>query len=389
MAPGNAGMSEAIVHAQVNPNNPEAVINLCKQISIDLVIVGPEAYLERGIADHLTAHGISVFGPSQMGARLESSKVFAKEFMLRNKIPTARASIVRSKTETLEAAKQFNSPYVLKVDGLASGKGVFICSSLNELQDRAQEVFENKTLGSAGAQALVEDKLDGYEISFLVLTNGKDFEPLPLAQDHKRLKDGNAGPNTGGMGAICPINLPSSDYNKIIESVIRPTMAALYKERINFNGVLYFGIMMTDQGPKVLEFNARFGDPEAQVILPLLEGEWVDVFMEVAKGQIPKLKWRQLHSCCIVMASPGYPDSPNKGVVMRGNLFEDTPSSYFLHAATALAENAWTTNGGRVLNAVGLGSSLKEAVSHAYKQVEKVRWEGMQFRKDIGNQFLS
>ncbi len=383
--PGSDGISTlAICHAG-SPNDFETIVNICLKNEIDYVMVGPEDPLVAGLADRLRERGILVVGPSQEAAQLEGSKIFAKKFMVDAKIPTAPFDVVTSVAQTLEAAKKYEPPYIFKADGLAAGKGVFICQTLKELEGAATDVFDKKILGAAGEKALLEANLPGWELSFLILTNGKQWEALPLAQDHKRLGDGDKGPNTGGMGTIAPLKIADDLRERIVKEVINPSVSMLSEKNMIYRGVLFIGLMITPQGPSVLEYNIRFGDPETQVILPLLEGNWARVLQKLSQGHLEKLKWKNLHSCCVVMAAPGYPQNAEKGVELKGDLKFETNSSYFLHAGTKRSSDyTWVTNGGRVLCSLGLGSNRGEAIAQAYRQSEKVHWNGLQMRKDIG-----
>jgi phosphoribosylamine--glycine ligase len=359
-------------------------VKLAQALQPDCVVIGPEVPLAEGLADQLRGNGFQVFGPSQAAAQLESSKVFAKRFMVQAKVPTAAFEEVASVEQTLAAAQRFSPPFVLKADGLAAGKGVFICDTREELKAAARALFEEKTLGEAGHRALLEEFQPGYELSYLVLTNGATFAPMPLAQDHKRLLSGNRGPNTGGMGTVAPMMITEELQQQIHRTIVEPSVRQLQKDQLFYRGVLFIGLMITAKGPMVLEYNVRFGDPETQVVLPLLNGDWAEVFLAVAKGEVPRLEWRSQSVACIVMAAEGYPDQPKKGVPIQGDLEFTTPQSYFLQAGTALTGHQICTNGGRVLNAIGLGSNLSEALKAAYDQTKKVCWPGMQMRDDIG-----
>lgn len=388
VVPGSAGMQrDALCHSMELAAEP--LIALCRSHAIDLVVIGPETPLVEGLADALRQQGIAVFGPSKEAAQLEGSKVFSKEFMRRHSVQTAGSTVVTSVAQTLHAASTMMPPFVLKADGLAAGKGVFICQSFEELKLSAIELFESQTLGVAGHQALLEEFLKGFEVSFLVLTNGQgDFEPLVLAQDHKRLQNGDQGPNTGGMGAIAPLHLDESTYQQILAEAVVPSIQGLVRDGLDFRGVLYIGVMVTPHGPRVLEYNVRFGDPEAQVILPLLEGDWGLVLKQVAEGQVPRLAWRPTYAATVVMAAPGYPgklDLDGAKTQISGDVFYESPMSYFIHCATSVsADNVWRIKGGRVLNAVGLGTTLNEALKNAYNQASHVNWRGLQKRTDIG-----
>lgn len=388
--PGSAGMAlDAHCH-DLAWENFDLVHQLIQREAIDLVVVGPEVPLAGGLSDALRAKGVLVFGPSREAAQLESSKIYSKEFMVEAGVATARFEVVASVEETKAAAARFKPPFVLKADGLAAGKGVFICKTEDELMAAAHSLFVEHSLGEAGARALMEEFQPGYEISYLILTNGEDFEPLVLAQDHKRLLDGDEGPNTGGMGVVAPVAIDESLRGRIDSEVIDKVVAHLSRRGLLYRGILYVGLMITENGPSVLEFNVRFGDPEAQALLPLLDGDWGQVFKTVAEGTaVPELQWRELASACIVLAAEGYPDHPVRGVKIEGleatSASGPDQTSYFLHAGTQKdAEKGWVTAGGRVLNAVGLGANLREAIDQAYRQAEKAKWHGRQMRHDVG-----
>ncbi|NCN40791.1 phosphoribosylamine--glycine ligase [bacterium] len=386
--PGSDGMSgEALCH-KIDPMDFSAVGSLLERIPFDLAIIGPEAYLDKGLADFLRDKSIPVVGPNQMGARLESSKLFAKKYMVENGVPTARFFEVTSVEMTTEKAREFKAPYVLKADGLAAGKGVFICSTIEELQEKADLIFNKKTFGGSGKSALLEEFQEGYELSCLLLTNGSEYEMLPLMQDHKRLLDQGKGPNTGGMGVAGPLPKDEKLFDVLHKKVAQPTVKGLSRMGLDFRGVVFVGVMMTKDGPSVLEYNVRFGDPEAQAIMPLYAGDWGQVFMSLAKGKVTPMDWKPLFSTCVVLASPGYPDSPQSGLRIEGEMGFETPSSYFLHAGTAYDGKVWQTKGGRVLNAVAVGRTLSEAIDGAYLQASKVSFQGVQMRTDIGQEVL-
>jgi phosphoribosylamine--glycine ligase len=412
-APGSEGIArESATPSSGKPSvrchpipweNFDQLRSLIRRERIDLVVVGPEIPLAGGLANALRAEGIKVFGPNAEGARLEASKIFSKEFMVEAGARTARFHIVNSVEATRQAARDFAPPYVLKADGLAAGKGVFICKTQDELLAAAHSIFDERSLGDAGDRALLEEFQPGYEISYLILTDGESFEPLVLAQDHKRLLDDDRGPNTGGMGVVAPVEIDSALRERIDREIVAPVLKTMRKRGFLYRGVLYIGLMITSDGPSVLEFNVRFGDPEAQALLPLLDGDWGAVFAEIAEGRVPKLKWKKAASACVVLAAEGYPDHPVKGVAIEGDLSELAPGSdltgYFLHAGTQAAGGAqamggalgtdskatgFATGGGRVLNAVGLGATLADALTNAYRIASRVSWPGMQYRRDIG-----
>ncbi|OQW50642.1 MAG: hypothetical protein A4S09_00295 [Proteobacteria bacterium SG_bin7] len=387
--PGSDGISHDALCHPWDERDHEAVCSLVKKIGIDVVVLGPDAHLAIGVADSLRKSGAFVVGPSKNASQLESSKLFAKEFMTRAKIPTAKFQEVKDIPSTLAAAKNFTAPFVFKADGLAAGKGVFICDNIDELNAAAVRVFEKKEFGDSGKRAFLEEFFPGWELSYLVLTNGREYQSLPLAQDHKRIFEGDRGPNTGGMGTVAPLKIASSLQTQIAEQVLDPIMHQMQKENFDYRGILFIGMMITKNGPSVLEFNVRFGDPETQVIMPLLDGDWGKVFSDLSRGILTPLKWKPMSAACVVLAAEGYPDSPKKDITILGDVFAESPSAYFLHAGTKKANDGkWKTSGGRVINAIGIGANVKEAIEKAYQQSERVRWNGVQFRTDIGKMLL-
>lgn len=385
--PGNQGM-DGVECFNDSVTDVQSVVKRCKSLSVDLVVVGPEDPLAAGISDDLRESGLLVFGPDKKGAELEASKICSKEFMDRHGVPTAPYQKVSSVEDVLSVVDQFTPPYVLKADGLAAGKGVFICKNKEELLKNSKDIFENNVLGDSGKKAIVEQFQPGFELSFFVLTNGSEYVSLPMAQDHKKLNENDEGPNTGGMGTVAPMEISSDLYQEIIDKVVKTTVSGLEKEGFVYRGVVFIGIMVTENGPQVLEYNVRFGDPETQVLLPLLDGDWGQAFKTIAEGNIPKLQWKKQSAACVVIAAEKYPSTPVKGVTIKGDLSSTSDEAYFLHAGTLKEGNEWKTAGGRVLNAVGLGTSIEEALSVAYDKVKKVEWPGMQFRKDIGKKAL-
>lgn len=374
-------------------NRPQDLADYLLKEGVELVLIGPEQPLVDGLADALRERGLKVFGPSQKAAQLEGSKIFAKTFMKEMGIPTASYHIVNSVAETLKLSENFFPPYVLKADGLAGGKGVFICKTQSELEEKSRFLFEEKGLGPAGKKALLEDFQKGRELSVFVLTNGESYQILPAAQDYKRLRSANKGPNTGGMGAVAPLFLEEELLSFIETGIIKPTLEGLKKRQWTYCGILYLGLMVHKKIPKVLEYNVRWGDPETQVLLPLLEGSWLNVFYKTALGEATTLKWKQgLYSACVVLANVGYPESPPVSAPIEGSIYAADEHSYFIHGSLEKKEEKqeekkvapWRTKGGRVLNAVGLGASMEQAVQRAYEQAGKVSWPGMQYRKDIG-----
>lgn len=409
--PGNPGMAlEAQCH-QLEWKNFEEITQFCRNHHINVVIIGPEDPCVMGLSDCLRAKDILVVGPSKAAAQLEGSKVFAKEFMLEFGVSTAKAVTVRSVEETLKQATEFTPPYVLKADGLAAGKGVVLCSTLEQLQEVAQQFFEQKLFGQASEKALLEQFLPGYELSLHLMTDGKDYQVLPLAQDHKQLRDGDQGPNTGGMGAVAPMFISDSLMNEIKIKIIEPTLKGLGARELFYRGMIFLGLMITKKGPMLLEYNCRMGDPETQVLMPLLEGDWGKTFHQLALGQLIQMSWKNCFSTCVVLAAPGYPDSPEKGIAIEGELLsgvgesakkgshfdknseiqssshvrEKIQQAYFIHAGTRRkSDGQWQTAGGRVLGAVGIGATKEESRARAYEQAEQVSWKGLQKRMDIG-----
>jgi len=386
-APGNAGISELASLVILDIKDHLSVIEFCKKNSINLVFIGPEDPLVDGLADSLRANNILVFGPSKEAAQLEGSKIFAKEFMKQAGVPTACADVVDSVESTMLAAKNYSAPYVLKADGLAAGKGVFICANLKELKNSAENLFNKKILGDAGGRALLEQNLQGKEISFLILTNGVEFQALPLAQDHKRLLDHNHGPNTGGMGTLAPMPIEKDLYEKIITKVVKPSVENLKNRNYLFRGVLFIGLMIVDDEPFVLEYNVRFGDPETQVILPLLQNDMASLFLDLSKGILQEIKLNKKKVVCIVNAAEGYPDEPVKGTPVA--LPADTPSTYILHAGTSLVLDKnnrpqLISTGGRVLNVIAIQDNFTLALTSAYEINSKIVFAKRQFRTDIG-----
>lgn len=396
--PGNPGMAlEAQCHSLDWKNFVEMEL-FCRNHHINVVVIGPEDPCVMGLSDYLREKDILVVAPSKAAAQLEGSKVFAKEFMLEFGIATAKAVTVRSVEDTLMHAAHFTPPYVLKADGLAAGKGVVLCQTLDSLRGVAQQFFEQKLFGQASEKALLEQFLPGYELSLHLMTDGKDYQILPLAQDHKQLFDGDQGPNTGGMGTVAPMPISDSLMNEIKIKIIEPTLKGLASRHLFYRGVIFLGLMITKEGPMLLEYNCRMGDPETQVLMPLLNGDWGKTFHQLALGKLTNLSWKNHFSTCVVLAAPGYPDAPEKGVVIEGNLLNDANSAssvnsagrsaehaYFIHAGTCRQPNGqWQTAGGRVLGAMGIGATKEESRARAYEQAKLVSWKGLQKRMDIG-----
>lgn len=363
------------------------LVRLVEERRPDLVVVGPEEPLALGLADVLRARGFAVFGPTQGAARIESSKIFAKDLLGRYGIPQPAYRVFEDPEEAVRWVRLQSGPCVVKADGLAAGKGSIVCRDSREAEAAIQALMVEGRLGEAGRRVVIEEYLEGEEASALAFVSGECVVPLPLAQDHKRLLDGDQGPNTGGMGAVAPLRLPTDLEERVVREILEPTARALCAEGTPFCGVLYAGLMLTQQGPKVLEFNARFGDPEAQALLPLLATDLAEVFLAACAGRLEEVpvRWTEGSSCCVVLASEGYPEQPVRGRRISGLArLEGRPGVLVFHAGTEERDGALYTAGGRVLSIVGLGDTLSAACEAAYRAVEEVHFEGMHFRRDIG-----
>ena len=370
------------------PWSSTQALQLISRKKIDLVVIGPEKELAEGVGDFFRSLNVPVFGPSKSASQLESSKLFAKKFMLTEQIPTAEFKEINSVQQIQKI--QWDFPLVLKADGLAKGKGVFICHNKEDLEQKAHNLFEKKIFGPAGEKALIERFQTGWEMSVFVLLShppSSSFHILPFAKDYKKLKTQNQGPNTGGMGAFAPHFISSHLETKIKNKVILPTIKAITKHNFFYRGVLYIGLMILDNNePQVLEYNVRFGDPETQVLMPLLEGDWGQVFFLVAQGKQPHLQWKKNHfATCVVLAGEGYPEKPSPSLPIQGDMEWESTHSYFLPAGAEKTKKGWFTKGGRVVNAIGLGTTKEEACQRAYEQASRIKWPGLQKRSDIGS----
>ena len=397
VAPGNAGTAMDAENVDISSDDIAGLVKFAKDNAIDLSVIGPEAPLCAGITTAFANEGLKVFGPSPEAARLEGSKVFCKQMLKVANVPTADFQTFNSAAAAMEYAEErwgdnpANVPVVVKADGLAAGKGVLICSNMNQLREAVERMAVSKDFGSAGSRFVLEERLTGPELSVLAISDGRTILTLPPAQDHKRAYDGDRGPNTGGMGAYCPAPISDEEMPDWIESnVFVPTIHAMKRSRHPFRGILYAGLMMTPGGPKVLEYNVRFGDPECQPLLMRLKTDLVTV-LELAVNQeldqLESLEWDELAAVCVVMASEGYPDAYDKGHVIRG--LEDAakiPDVKVFHAGTKLNESGEVvTSGGRVLGVTGLGENVAAAKLNAYKAVKCIRWNGAWCRKDIAD----
>lgn len=390
VAPGNGGTADIAQNISgLNAEDGEAVLAFAQDHAINLVVIGPEAPLVAGVADVLRAAGIAVFGPDAQGAQLEGSKTYSKEFMEANGIPTARYASFTTEEAALEYVRELGAPLVVKADGLAAGKGVIVADELEDAEDAVRSCFDG-AFGEAGSRVVVEEFLTGPECSLLAFVTGGKAHCMATAQDHKRAFDGDRGPNTGGMGVYSPVPIVTADELAAMHDIMDCAAAATARDPFvnDYRGVLYGGFMLTPEGPKMLEFNARFGDPETQVVLPRLEADLADIMLAVAEGRPDDidLRWSEQWAVCVVLASDGYPGSYEKGKVILGiDEAEEIEGVTVFHAGTAKNyDEELVTAGGRVLNVVALGDSFEDAREKAYEACDLINFEGKQYRTDIG-----
>ena len=387
-APGNGGIAEAARCVAASQKNVDDLLRVVAAENPDLTVVGPELPLSLGLADAMLKRGLKVFGPTQDAALLETSKAHAKRFMQRHNIPTANYAVCESLREAQQALEMFQLPVVIKADGLAAGKGVLICGTKQEADQAIADLFSGELLGSAEKSVVVEEHLTGEELSFLVLSDGKHAVPLVPAQDHKRIGEGDTGPNTGGMGVYTTDAMLDERMRAwILEHVAQRAVDGMAAEETPFVGVLYCGLMMTATGPMVLEFNARFGDPETQAILPRMESDLVEALDASVEGRLSdtEFRWKPGASACVVAASKGYPGSYDVGSPIAGlRAAAAVPGVEIFHAGTVLEDGEYRTAGGRVLGVTATGSTLETALGLVYEAMGRIRFEGMIYRKDIG-----
>jgi len=386
-APGNAGTANVAENIEIPADNVNALLQFATVTGIGLTVVGPEQPLVKGIVDSFEESGLRVFGPSQRAAEIEGSKVFCKDLMKKYGIPTARYESFDSSDQVKLFTKE-DEPVVVKASGLAAGKGVILCSNAEEARSAVQSIMQEKAFGKAGNQVVIEEFLTGQEVSLLAFTDGKTVLPLDSAQDHKAAFDGDKGPNTGGMGAYSPAPVFTDELKQqVIDEIMIPTVRAMAKEGRYYRGILYAGLMLTESGPKVLEFNARFGDPETQPIMMRIKNDIVPIFEACINGTLSTqtLQWKQEPTVCVVMAAKGYPNSYEKGKEITGLNSDDNQQAVVFHAGTKLENGKVLTNGGRVLGVTALGSDINQAIKNAYSAVDKIKWDGIHYRKDIGN----
>ena len=390
-APGNGGIARDAECVAVDPGDVSGLVAFAEKNSLDLTVVGPELPLVNGIADAFRERGWAIVGPSMQAALLEGSKVFAKEFLDRHDIPTAKMyGSFDSAKEAYAALKTVKWPVVIKADGLCAGKGVLVATDFGEAHDFIERLMEKNELGAGGKRVLLEEGLEGDELSFIVVTDGKTYAPLVPTRDHKRVFDGNQGPNTGGMGAYSSDELLSESFRKtIVSAVVEPSLKGLAADGIPYQGFLYIGLMLTDNGPKVLEFNCRLGDPETQAIVARMDFDLAEVLEDVAKGGLEpsKLHWKPGASACVVLSSGGYPGKFESGKRIEGlTASEQITGVKVLHAGTKRVGEEIMTSGGRVLGVTAVGPTLGAALGSAYAAADRIHFDGMHYRRDIGRQ---
>jgi phosphoribosylamine---glycine ligase len=392
-APGNPGIAAVADCVPIAAEEVHSLADFAQEAGIDLTIVGPELPLTLGIVDEFLSRGLRIFGPKRHAAELEGSKVFAKEFLRRHGIPTADFEVVHDRIHAADAAARFGFPVVLKADGLAAGKGVLVVTDAAELETALVTLFDERRFAAAADRVVVEEFLEGEEVSFIALSDGERILPFATTRDHKRLLDGDRGPNTGGMGAFSPSGLLTSDVAaKVLEEVMHRTIRGIASEGRPFVGVLYAGLMLTQEGPKVLEFNARFGDPEAQALLLRLEDDLLPILAAGAAGNfgVGRLHFRKEAAAVIVLASAGYPEKPVQGEAITGlERAAALPNVAIFHSGTALVDGVVVASGGRVLSVGATGATLAEALKSAYAAASEIQWPAKILRKDIGRRALS
>tara|TARA_B100000989_G_scaffold291917_1_gene267080 strand:+ start:9610 stop:10872 length:1263 start_codon:yes stop_codon:yes gene_type:complete len=386
--PGNGGIEKIAKCLDLDLNNKKKILEFCKKEKIDLVIVGPENLLEKGFVDYFTKNGIKIFGPSKKGAKLESSKTFAKNFMKKNGIPSASYRAFSTLGASKKYIKKKSAPYVIKVNGLAAGKGVIISDGKKEAYKTLEMIFNKKKFGKAGKTVLIEEFLTGYEISFFTFIDKKSSLNLGYALDHKKLKDKNLGPNTGGMGAFAPsIKVNKKLLQRIQKEIINPTVEGIRKEKVFYNGIIFFGLMITEDGPKVIEYNTRFGDPECQTLIPLIKSDFLMLIRSTIENSLSKysLKVSKNFSVCVVLTTKGYPEKYKRDIkIERLENIKCKSNENIYHAATYKKNGSYFSNGGRVLCVVCQHTSLTLARENAYKIIKKLNWTSGFYRKDIG-----
>lgn len=390
-APGNGGTSEVAENIDINVDEIDKLLDFALENSIDLTVVGPELPLVLGIVDKFTEKGLSIFGVNRECAQLEGSKDFSKGFMEKYNIPTARYKTYTDLDDAIEGIKDFTFPLVIKADGLCAGKGVIICYDEKEAITTLEDILKNKSFGCEGDKVVIEEFLDGVEASLLCLVTEGMIIPMESARDYKKIYDGDKGPNTGGVGCLSPSRVFTKELNKKVEKeILNKIIHGFEDEDMDFRGILFIGLMIVDGEPKVLEFNVRFGDPETEVILPRLETDIIEIFQKVICGNLNKsvLSWKDESCVTVVITSKGYPDEYKKGYEITG-IDQVDESIIVFHNGTKNINDSLVTNGGRVLSITSLGSTIEEARDKIYSNISKIKFEGMNYRKDIGNNKIS
>jgi phosphoribosylamine--glycine ligase len=392
-APGNGGISKYAECVNIKADAIDELVTFVKSNEIDITLVGPEAPLTKGIVDVFEENGLKIFGPTKKAAEIEGSKVFAKELMKKYKIPTADFESFSDAQAALDYLHEHGAPIVVKADGLAAGKGVIPCTDSETAEHAIKEIMQDKRFGTAGDKVVLEEYLEGEEVSILAFTDGENILPLVSSQDHKRIFDDDKGPNTGGMGAYSPAPIYTPELDRqVFDEVLARTVQAMNREGRTYKGILYAGLMLTDNGPKVIEFNCRFGDPELQAVLPRLNTDIMVPINAVLSGTLNEisLDWRMDSAVCVVMASEGYPGKYETGKQISGlENFEGSENVLIFHAGTKRTDNQFLTTGGRVLGVTSFGSDIKSAIENSYAAVNKINFENAYFRKDIGHRALN
>lgn len=392
-APGNPGIAELAECVHIAADEIDALCDFALAERIDLTVVGPEVPLTMGIVDRFQAQGLDIFGPNKAAAQIEGSKGFSKDLMARHGIPTAAYRSFTDHDEAVAYIREQGAPIVVKADGLAAGKGVIVAMNEDQAISAVGDIMRDKVFGSAGASVVIEEFMDGEEASFFAFTDGNKILPLASSQDHKRAFDNDEGPNTGGMGAYSPAPVVTDElYEVIVDTVVKPTIAGMAQDGCPYCGILYVGLMIADGKPRVVEYNARFGDPEAQPLLMRMKSDIVPVLLACARGQLgsESIEWHDKAAMCVVMASGGYPGTFEKGLSITGlDAAGQIEDLVVFHAGTALKDGAVVNNGGRVLGVTALGESIGESIDRAYQGVEKINWPEVHYRKDIGARALA
>lgn len=384
--PGSDAMASFATCVPASVSDLDYIAKYCKEHGVDLVVVGPEVPLTEGIADVCQQYGIPVFGPNKAAAQMEGSKAFAKDIMAKYNVPTAKYATFTNEADAKAYIKEQGAPIVVKADGLAAGKGVVVAQTVEEALDAVNAMMEDHIFGASGGRIVIEECMVGEEASLLAFVDGETIVPMIAAQDHKRIFDNDEGPNTGGMGAYAPAPVVTPDIRQaVIDTILKPVVAGLKQEGITYQGCLYAGLMITADGPKVVEFNCRFGDPETQAVLPLLDGDLAQIMLACAKGTLTAdmVHWKDAAACCVIMASKGYPASSHKGDVISGLDTVDDDVLVF-HSGTKKVDGSFVTNGGRVLGVTAVAPTLKDAIDKVYANVKRISFDGQQVRSDIG-----